>query len=187
MGWDIERQKICANVCNESQPALKKKKKKHTLRLNQGQANVRFLFSFITFPRVWQAAAAAVWKALCLMYTPHGKPTDYYSTSEGYEAANQMLRMSPAGITVSHICLLSVSNLCSHFAPQILLSEEDFNISKSFCGQGEFWTFRYKRRHVQQPKELDTNWNLFIDSDSADCRESVRQKITDSRAYRHEP
>lgn len=130
MGWDIEKSRKHAQMLamNHNQLFFKKNTHTHTLRLNQGGENARFLFFFIhhIFPRVWQAAAG--WKALCLMYTPHGKPTDYYSTSEGYKAANQMLRMSPAGITVSRICLPTASNLCLHFAPQILLSEENFNI-----------------------------------------------------------
>lgn len=40
-----------------------------------------------------------------------------------------MLRMSPAGITVSRVCLLTVSTLGLHFTQQILLSAENFNIS----------------------------------------------------------
>lgn len=66
--------------------------------------------------------------------------THYYSASDGYEAANQMLRMSPAGITVYRICLLTLSKLCLHFIQQILLWSRT-SISKkgwkSLCGQGD--------------------------------------------------
>lgn len=50
---------------------------------------------------------------------------DYYSTSEGWKAANQMLKMTPAGITILRICLHTVSDLCLHFAPKerILISK----------------------------------------------------------------
>lgn len=96
-GWDIKSRKI--NTLQELAPSLQwitsSFKKKNHARPKSRTRNVRF-FSFITFPCLWKAAATAAQKA-----------------------ANQMLRMSPAGITFSHICLLTVSNLCLHLSQQI--------------------------------------------------------------------
>lgn len=103
--------------------------------------------------------------------------------SEGYKAANQLLKMSPAGITVSHICLLTVFNLCLYFAQQILLSEQNFNVLnfwKSFCGQGHIRLLDKQGdvsswwEHVKQSNFIGTKGNLLGDSDSLDYRETMR-------------
>lgn len=110
MRWDAEGRETCFAMNHSTAFKIS------TLRLNQGTRKCQIVCD----GTVWNASSHDV----C---TPHSKPTDYYSTSEGYKAANQMLRMSPAGITISHICLLTVSNLCLHFAKQILPAE-NFNI-----------------------------------------------------------
>lgn len=181
MGWDIERRKyeqkpIFPGEMNHSQL-------KETYSALIKDKEIYIYIYFCSYFLVYEAAA--VWKAPCQMYILQSKPTDYNSTSEGYKAANQMLRMSPAGITVSHICLLTVSNSCLHFAQQILLSEENLNILnswKSFCGQGEIRLLDKQgdmspmSENVKQSHFIDTNGNLTIDSDSADYRESRQQK-----------